>query len=153
MFPGFPGGSDSKESAWNPVQSLDPEDPLEKKMATHSSIPAWRIPGERSLAGYSPWAHKSRTWLSDLTTTIGLYHMPICCVLPKLLRSCLTLCNLMDHSPQALCPWDSPGKNTQVGCPPPGDLPHPGIKVTSFKSPALGGGFFTTGTSWKPTCQ
>ena len=27
------------------VQSLGWEDLLEKKMATHSSIPAWRIPG------------------------------------------------------------------------------------------------------------
>ena len=28
-----------------------------------------------------------------------------------------------------LCPWDSPGKNTGVGChSPPGDLPHPEIK-------------------------
>ena len=27
-----------------PVQSLDQEDPLEKGMATHSSILAWRIP-------------------------------------------------------------------------------------------------------------
>ena len=26
------------------VQSLDQEDPLEKEMASHSSIPAWRIP-------------------------------------------------------------------------------------------------------------
>ena len=26
------------------VQSLDQEDPLEKEMATHSSILAWRIP-------------------------------------------------------------------------------------------------------------
>ena len=26
-----------------PVQSLGQEDPLEKRMATHSSIPAWRI--------------------------------------------------------------------------------------------------------------
>ena len=26
------------------VQTLDWEDPLEKEMATHSSIPAWRIP-------------------------------------------------------------------------------------------------------------
>ena len=42
---GFPGGLDCKESAavqetW--VQSLGWEDPLEKEMATHSSIPAWR---------------------------------------------------------------------------------------------------------------
>ena len=27
------------------VQSLDQEDPLEKEMATHSSVLAWRIPG------------------------------------------------------------------------------------------------------------
>ena len=37
------------------VQSLDREDPLEKGKATPSSIRAWEIPGERSLAGYSPW--------------------------------------------------------------------------------------------------
>ena len=42
----FPGGSDGKESAYNAetcVQSLGLEDPLEKGMATHSSILAWRI--------------------------------------------------------------------------------------------------------------
>ena len=33
------------------VQSMGQEDPLEKGMATHSSIFAWRIPGQRSLAG------------------------------------------------------------------------------------------------------
>ena len=36
------------------VRSLDPEDLLEKEMATHSSILAWKIPhGQRSLAGYT----------------------------------------------------------------------------------------------------
>ena len=29
-------------------------------------------------------------------------------------------------------------------CPPPGDLPDPGIKPTFLKSPALAGSFFTT---------
>ena len=33
------------------VQSLGQEDPLEKGMATHSSILAWRSHGQRSLAG------------------------------------------------------------------------------------------------------
>ena len=28
-------------------------------------------------------------------------------------------------------------------CPPPGDLPDPGIEVASLKFPALAGGFFT----------
>ena len=40
------------------VQSLAQEDLLEKGMATHSSILAWRIPLWRSLVGYSPWGCK-----------------------------------------------------------------------------------------------
>ena len=39
------------------VRSLGWEDPLEKEMATHSSILRWRIP-QRSLVGYSPWGHE-----------------------------------------------------------------------------------------------
>ena len=33
-------------------------------------------------------------------------------------------------------------------CPPPGDLPDPGIELVSLMSPALGGRFFTTNTTW-----
>ena len=36
------------------VQSLVWEDPLEKEMATHSSILAWKIPWTEELGGYSP---------------------------------------------------------------------------------------------------
>ena len=32
-------------------------------------------------------------------------------------------------------------------CPPPGDLPNPGIEPSSFTFPALGGRFFTTSTT------
>ena len=47
---GFPGGSVVKnltavqklQETW--VGSLSGEDPVEKEMAAHSSIPAWRIP-------------------------------------------------------------------------------------------------------------
>ena len=46
----FPGGSDGKASAYNvgdpweiPSRSLGWEDLLEKEMATHSSILAWKI--------------------------------------------------------------------------------------------------------------
>ena len=36
----------------------------------------------------------------------------------KSLQSCLTLCDPIDGSPPgSLNPWDSPGKNTGVGCP------------------------------------
>ena len=48
------------------VQSMDQEDPLEESIATHSSIPAWRIHGQRGLVGYSPWGHKE----SDATEVI-----------------------------------------------------------------------------------
>ena len=33
--------------------------------------------------------------------------------------------------------------------PPPGDLFNPGIKPASPVSPAMAGGFFTTGTTWE----
>ena len=34
-------------------------------------------------------------------------------------------------------------------CPPPGDLPDPGIEPASLRSPALVGGFFTTTATWE----
>ena len=46
----FPGGSDGKETSCNEgdwVRSLCQEDPLEKGMASHSSILALRIPMDR----------------------------------------------------------------------------------------------------------
>ena len=48
VFLDFPSGSaivknlPAMQETW--FQSLGWEDPLEKRMATHSSIPAWRIP-------------------------------------------------------------------------------------------------------------
>ena len=52
------------------VRFLGREDPLEKEMATHSSILAWRIPWtEEPDRLYSPCGCKTRTQLSDLTTT------------------------------------------------------------------------------------
>ena len=46
IFLGFPGGSDGKNLPTmqeTRVQSLGQEDPLEKEMATHSSILAWKV--------------------------------------------------------------------------------------------------------------
>ena len=34
-------------------------------------------------------------------------------------------------------------------CPPPGDLPDPGMEHTSLMSPALAGGLFTTSATWE----
>ena len=43
------------------VRCLGGEDPLEKEGSTHSSIRAWEIPGQRSLAAYGPQGHQSLT--------------------------------------------------------------------------------------------
>ena len=66
MVWGFPGVSEGKESKVRnlprmretQIQSLGRKDPLEKGMATHFSILAWRIHGQRSLAGYSAWDNR-----------------------------------------------------------------------------------------------
>ena len=40
------------------VPSLGCEDPLEKGMATHSSMLAWRIPWTEEPEDFSPWVQK-----------------------------------------------------------------------------------------------
>ena len=74
------------------------------------------------------------------------------CMRAKLLQSCLTLCNLRDCSPQgsSVCGILWAKYWSWLPCPPPGDLPDPGIKPTSLMSPALAGRFFTTEPSGKP---
>ena len=42
----------------SPGISLEGMIPLEKEMSTHSSILTWRIPGQKSLQGYSPRSQK-----------------------------------------------------------------------------------------------
>ena len=51
------------------VRSLGQEDPLEKEMATHSSILAWRIPWTEEPGGYSPQGHKE----SDMTERLHFH--------------------------------------------------------------------------------
>ena len=53
------------------VPSLGWEGPLQEGMATHSSILAWRIHGQRSLAAYSLWGCKE----SGMTEQIYYYSM------------------------------------------------------------------------------
>ena len=48
------------------VRSLSGEDPLEKEMATHSSI--YGCHGWRSLVGYIPWGHRvGHDWATSLS--------------------------------------------------------------------------------------
>ena len=65
-----PDSSDGKESTCNArdLVSIPGSDPLEKGMATHSSILA-RIPGTEEPVGYGPWGCKE----SDMTEQLTQY--------------------------------------------------------------------------------
>ena len=51
------------------VQSLGQEDLLEKEMATHSNILAWKVPWMEEPVGYSPWSCKE----SDTTERLHFH--------------------------------------------------------------------------------
>ena len=62
--------------------------------------------------------------------------------------------SLLPHGLQPtrlLCPWGLSRQEYWSGLPfpPPGDLPHPGIKAASPVAPALAGGFFSASTTWE----
>ena len=53
------------------VQFLGQEDPLEKGMATHSSVLAWRIPRTEEPGGlHSPWGCKELHTTERLTLSL-----------------------------------------------------------------------------------
>ena len=71
------------------LQPLGQEDPLEKEMATHSSILAWRIPWTEepgglqsmgsqkgwtplSIHGFSPWSFPSAVRVQDTLRPLGM---------------------------------------------------------------------------------
>ena len=56
------------------VQYLGQEDPLEKEMATHSSILIWEIPWTEGLVGYRPWGRTE----SDTTVVTSQQQQRIC---------------------------------------------------------------------------
>ena len=55
------------------VRSLGWDDPLEKGMATHSSVLAWRIPWMEEPGGLSPWGHKELDRAEQPTYILYLY--------------------------------------------------------------------------------
>ena len=67
---GFLGGSDGKESACN-AGDLHP---LEKGMATHSSVLAWIPWTEEPGRLYSPWCHKESDMTERLTLSLSLFN-------------------------------------------------------------------------------
>ena len=81
LLENYVGDSRGKESAYN---SGDPgsipglEEPLEKGMKTHSSIPAWRIPWTEEPGGYSRWGGKQCNTTERLSLYISIYVTRYC---------------------------------------------------------------------------
>ena len=87
-------------------RSLGWEDPLEKGMATHYSILAWRIPWTAYSMG-----SQSQTRLSD-------FHFTFTRIVNEMFRSVQFSCSVLSDSlqPHGLySPLNSPGQNTGVG--------------------------------------
>ena len=88
------------------VRSLGQEDPLEKEIASHSSILACRIPRIEEAGG-----------LQSMGSQRVRHNWATAAAAAKSHQSCPTLCDPIDGSPPGSPrPWDSPGKNTGVGC-------------------------------------
>ena len=77
-------------------------------------------------------------------------HACMQCVLSRFtcIQLCATLWTIARQASLSMG-FSRQGYWSGLPCPPPGDLPSPGIKPTSLKSPALAGGFFTTGATWE----
>ena len=106
---------------------------LEKEMATHSSVLAWRIPGTVGPGGLpSMGSHRFGHDWSDLAAASYICYSDS--------DSCSVMSNsLWPHGlypTSLLYPWDSLVKNTGAGhhSPSPGDIPEPGMEP---RSPAL----------------
>ena len=62
------------------VWSLGQEDPLEKEMATYSSILAWEMPWTEEPGGLQSMGSQSRTRLNNYTFTfIGIFQNEMLC--------------------------------------------------------------------------
>ena len=74
------------------VQSLGQEDPLEKEMATYSSIPAWYIPWtDEPCRLYSPWGLKESDMTEWVSTHKALNYALSSTALPLANLHCLAL--------------------------------------------------------------
>ena len=52
------------------VQSLDPEDPLEKEMVTTPIFLPGESHGQRTLVGHIPWSRKELDMMERLTVSV-----------------------------------------------------------------------------------
>ena len=103
------------------VWSLGQEDPLEKEMATHPSVLAWRMPpGQRSLMVCSAWSQKD----SDTTEWLARPYHPLSFRVPSLPVYSFIISALRVHQLYSEGPWATRGTDTNGKCkPPPFNLP------------------------------
>ena len=64
------------------VPSLGQEDSLEKKMATYSSIPVWRIPWTEDPGGLQCMGPKEWDTTERLTLSLSLSQLPVSTIHP-----------------------------------------------------------------------
>ena len=108
------------------VRSLGQEDPLEKEMATHSSILAWRIPWTEEPGGLQPMGSQrvGHDWATSLTyLEFNKYLLIITALifLPSVLFFSTFILKVQrrqwQHTP-VLLPGNSHGRRSLVGCSP-----------------------------------
>ena len=156
------------------VPSLHQEDPLDMEMAAHSSTFAWKIPWTEEPGGLQSMGSRrvGHDWatppppppsiMEQCNTGKGggvplqhcrqelLMTWPIWgqCVLSRFshVRLFSTLWTVAHQASRSIG-FSRQEYRSGLPCPPPGDLPDPGIEPTS---PALASGFFTAEPQGKP---
>ena len=123
------------------AHSLGLEYPLEKEMVTHFSIFAWKIPRREKLGGLHivhgvarirhDLANKDHHYYPGLQ--ISGFSLHSCDAVPSRLVISNSLQPHGLYPSRLLCLWRFSRQEYCSGlpCPPPGDLPNPGIKPRS----------------------
>ena len=113
---------------------------------------------------WEPWVGNFRRWKHQKSQKFFLVFLSCfstargkcftlncaCCMLSRFRRVwlCATLWTVVHQAPVSMG-FSRQEYWSRLKCPPPGDLPDPGIKLSSFMSPALADGFFTTSATWE----
>ena len=99
----FPGGSDGKESASSAGDpgTLGQKDPLEKGMAIHSSLLAWRIPWTKEPGGLQPMG--SQRVRHDRTHTHTHIYVCVCIHTYIYIYVCVYIYIHFEHRKSHIC--------------------------------------------------
>ena len=120
------------------VWSLGWEYPLEKWMATQSSILAWRIPRTGVAKSWTQLGHFhifDERWNRDSLCLLGyssFFASVYSVQLSSVIKSCLTLLWTVGHQAPASMGFPSQEYWSGLPFPSPGDIPNPGIKPGSL---------------------